>query len=153
MTLEAVAAKAGVSKGGLLYHFPFKDALLEAMLERFRKNMEETREKKSKELKKGPRREIKAFILSSADRDPRKDQIGSALLAAVAHDPRLLQSARDEARKRLDDLTKSAIGFKRTSIIFFAVYGIVLSEILSLSPLNIKERNELLKELLKLADE
>lgn len=33
-TLDAVAAAAGVSKGGLLYHFPSKDALLAAMVRR-----------------------------------------------------------------------------------------------------------------------
>lgn len=32
-TLEAVAAKAGVSKGGLLYHFRTKEALAEALSE------------------------------------------------------------------------------------------------------------------------
>ena len=32
LTLEAVAAEAGVSKGGLLYHFNSKRELLEAML-------------------------------------------------------------------------------------------------------------------------
>ena len=34
MTLEGVAQAAGVSKGGLLYHFPTKEALTEAMIER-----------------------------------------------------------------------------------------------------------------------
>ena len=34
-TMDAVAARAGVSKGGLLYHFPSKDALADAVLERF----------------------------------------------------------------------------------------------------------------------
>ncbi|WP_344196435.1 TetR/AcrR family transcriptional regulator [Aeromicrobium alkaliterrae] len=33
-TLDAVAAAAGVSKGGLLYHFHSKDELVEGMLER-----------------------------------------------------------------------------------------------------------------------
>ena len=33
LTLEAVAKRAGVSKGGLLHHFPTKDALLIAVLE------------------------------------------------------------------------------------------------------------------------
>ncbi|MGH2967659.1 MAG: TetR/AcrR family transcriptional regulator, partial [Solirubrobacteraceae bacterium] len=32
LTLEAVAAQAGVSKGGLLYHFPSKRELLDAMV-------------------------------------------------------------------------------------------------------------------------
>src|ERR1051325_6046950 len=34
LTLAAVAAEAGVSKGGLLYHYATKDALLTAMIER-----------------------------------------------------------------------------------------------------------------------
>jgi AcrR family transcriptional regulator len=34
LTLEAVAKEATISKGGLLYHYPNKMALLEAMLER-----------------------------------------------------------------------------------------------------------------------
>ena len=32
LTLEAVAAQANLSKGGLLYHFPTKDALIEALV-------------------------------------------------------------------------------------------------------------------------
>ncbi|RZQ65220.1 TetR/AcrR family transcriptional regulator [Amycolatopsis suaedae] len=36
VTLEAVAARAEVSKGGLLYHFGSKDALLDGLLERVR---------------------------------------------------------------------------------------------------------------------
>jgi AcrR family transcriptional regulator len=35
-TLDAVAARAGVSKGGLLYHFGSKDALAEGLIERLR---------------------------------------------------------------------------------------------------------------------
>ena len=34
LTLEAVAAQANLSKGGLLYHFPTKDALIEALVTR-----------------------------------------------------------------------------------------------------------------------
>ena len=33
-TLDAVARRAGVSKGGLLYHFPNKEAMISALLER-----------------------------------------------------------------------------------------------------------------------
>ena len=33
LTLEAVAKGAGISKGGLLYHYANKQALLEGMLE------------------------------------------------------------------------------------------------------------------------
>jgi len=153
MTLDAVASRAGVSKGGLLYHFPTKKALLKAMQERFIKQMDKTWKEKAKGLNEGPRREIKAFILSIADRDPKKEQIGSALLAAVAHDPELLQAARDNFRKSLTELLQSGIKFKRAAVIIFAVNGLFLSELLSLSHLSFKERNDLIEELLRLADE
>jgi AcrR family transcriptional regulator len=152
MTLDAVASKAGVSKGGLLYHFPTKDALLRAMLDRFQKIMEQTRKKKGQGLKEGPGREIRAFILANADRDPRKDQIGSALLAAVAHDPKLLEPQRNVFRRRLAEFTQSGLDFKRAAVIYFAVFGLVFSELLSLPHLNIKERNDLIEELLRLAN-
>jgi AcrR family transcriptional regulator len=36
LTLDAVAAEAGVSKGGLLYHFATKDDLVDALIEDWR---------------------------------------------------------------------------------------------------------------------
>ena len=57
MTLDAVAAKARVSKGGLLYHFPTKEALLKALLKRRLRHLEEARERKCAELQEGPARE------------------------------------------------------------------------------------------------
>src|SRR5262245_31273340 len=38
LTLEAVAAEAGMSKGGLLHHFPSKDRLIEGMVVRCAEN-------------------------------------------------------------------------------------------------------------------
>ncbi len=34
LTLEATAAEAGLSKGGVLYHFPSRDALVTGMVAR-----------------------------------------------------------------------------------------------------------------------
>ena len=41
MTLDAVAERAGVSKGGLIYHFPAKETLLAAMVSRLLRRFEE----------------------------------------------------------------------------------------------------------------
>jgi AcrR family transcriptional regulator len=41
LTLEAVAARAGTSKGGLLYHFPSKDALVVGLADRLAAAFEE----------------------------------------------------------------------------------------------------------------
>lgn len=41
VTLDAVAERAGVSKGGLLYHFPSKDALVEGFGQRLSDRVDE----------------------------------------------------------------------------------------------------------------
>src|SRR4029450_10379480 len=41
MTLDVVAQAAGVSKGGLLYHFPSKESLLGALAQRYVQSMEQ----------------------------------------------------------------------------------------------------------------
>ena len=56
MTLDAVAAKAGVSKGGLLHHFPNKVSLLMAMVQRQIKIHQDARKKILKNIPKGPSR-------------------------------------------------------------------------------------------------
>jgi AcrR family transcriptional regulator len=42
MTLDNVAREAGVSKGGVMYHFPTKDDLVRAMIEHFGAKLEES---------------------------------------------------------------------------------------------------------------
>ncbi|MBR2077249.1 MAG: TetR/AcrR family transcriptional regulator, partial [Exiguobacterium sp.] len=41
LTLDEVVKTAGVSKGGLLYHYPSKEALMTAMVERLQQEQNE----------------------------------------------------------------------------------------------------------------
>ena len=116
MTLDAVAAKARVSKGGLLYHFPNKEVLLKALLRRRLQHLEEARKRKCGELQKEPAREIKAYVLSSLSRSRKDTSIGASLLAAVAHDPKLLEPVRGDYQKRLTELIPSGLRFSERSL-------------------------------------
>ncbi len=153
MTLDAVAENASVSKGGLLYHFPNKEALLKAMLERRMRRFKEAQEKKCAELQNGPAREIKAYVLSALGRDRMTDRIGASLLAGIAFNPKLLDPAREDYRKRLEKLIPGELRFERAAVIFLAVDGLRLLELLSLSPFNENQRKRVIQELLRLADE
>ncbi|HEX2186239.1 MAG TPA: TetR/AcrR family transcriptional regulator, partial [Chloroflexota bacterium] len=67
LTLEAVAQEAGVSKGGLLYHFPSKDALISGMLAQL---MEDFTADIARELARepgaAPGRWLRAYVRASA---------------------------------------------------------------------------------------
>lgn len=53
LTLDAVAKRAGVSKGGLLYHFPTKDALIEGLIDYLLHQVDELIEQKMQEEAEG----------------------------------------------------------------------------------------------------
>jgi AcrR family transcriptional regulator len=88
LTLDAVAAEAGISKGGLLYHFPGKEKLVEAMVQRvadhWRKNFQEA----YSVIPEGPGRIVRAMLNTCmADVQCRSDQVrrsSAAVFAALA---------------------------------------------------------------------
>jgi AcrR family transcriptional regulator len=98
LTLETVAARAGVSKGGLLYHFPSKDALIQAMVSRIASLV---RECFSIELAAEPsgrgrhaRALLRLMMSGKGPLLPRLKQVAAPLLAAMASNPTLLDPMR-----------------------------------------------------------
>ncbi len=153
MTLDAVAAKAGISKGGLLHHFPNKVSLLIAMVERQIKMHKEVRTKIMKALPKGPCRELKSIVIAARDRDRMHDRLGASLSAAVSHDPRLSKPIRKVIQDIYTKFRSSDIGFERSAVIALAIDGLRLQEMLSISPFNEEQRTKIIDELLRLTDE
>ena len=154
LTFDAVASKAGVSRGGLLYHFPDKKALLKGMLDRLVERSTESRIKKRAELAEGMEREIAAHVLSFSEEDERTKRVGAAaLFASGAHDPGLLAPMKKEYRKLMDELTRNGLRFERAAVIALATDGLRLLELLSMSPFDKRERSRIIEEMIFLAKE
>ena len=154
LTFDAVALKAVVSRGGLIYHFPDKEALLKGMLDRLLERAKESRAKKRAELAEGTEREIVAHVLSSLEKDDKAERArAAALLASGAHDPGLLAPIKKEYRTLMDDVTGNGLRFERAAVIALATDGLRLLELLSVSPFNKKERSSIVEEMISLAKE
>jgi AcrR family transcriptional regulator len=95
-TLDAVAARAGVSKGGLLYHFGSKAALVSGLCERLA-DLSAADVERMRSADDGPAR---YFVRNC-------EFVGSELDLALLAATRLQQAGYDEARATLDD-TESA---------------------------------------------
>ncbi|KAA1424902.1 TetR/AcrR family transcriptional regulator [Mumia zhuanghuii] len=80
-TLDAVAARAEVSKGGLLYHFPSKDAMVDAMLDRLREQGRADVDK-MKDASQGP---VRYYLETSVDTGSAFDR-GLIAASRVAQD-------------------------------------------------------------------
>ena len=86
-TLDAVARRAGVSKGGLLYHFPNKEAMISALLERMDRLVAED----VQIMANAPEGAAVHFIKASLWADTPLDRVfvAATRLAEVAHEETL----------------------------------------------------------------
>lgn len=98
LTLEAAAREAGVSKGGLLYHFASKEALLAALMQRLAAFIQSSFEATREAVPPGPGRTARACLAwqfdSPGPHDEHTDRASAVFLAAHHHDTALLEPVR-----------------------------------------------------------
>jgi AcrR family transcriptional regulator len=153
LTLDAVAARAGVSKGGLLYNFPSKDALLEAMVARLCDHFEQAIAKAKESAGTGSSDALKAYVTTTLRTDPKQHRVAAALLAAVANDTKLLAPMREHNKRFMAELAASDFDFGQSLAIWLATEGLWLLELFQLLPIATAQRRRLGAELLRLADQ
>lgn len=147
LTLEAVAEESALSKGGLLYHFPNKRALLSGMLELVLSQVEARAREAERGMDKADAK-VAALILAQQSRDDNERAMSRAIIAAAAEDPSLLDPAR-EVIERWVDMARSEGRYGL--LVLLAVEGLRLLEMLNLVALPADERHALYAQMIELA--
>jgi AcrR family transcriptional regulator len=154
MTLEAVAREAGVSKGGLLYHFPSKEALIRGMIGRLIEGFEDALGRElGRDEDAGGGRWTRAYVRASFAEDRWYLQVSAGLLAAVAENPALL----DPLRRGYEDgqrwAERDAIDPAVATLVRLAADGLFFAELLGFAPPEGALRERVLEALLSLTRE
>jgi len=155
MTLDGVAQAAGVSKGGLLYHFPSKEALFGALAKRYVENMDDCVAQAKSGVGETDGRDLKACIVGILEQQPRAKIVGmgAALFAAAANDLTLLDMIRDRIAQYMQQIENSNVDFARAAIVTLAIDGLIMRESLRISSFNEVQRERVVRQLLDIADE
>jgi AcrR family transcriptional regulator len=150
LTLDAVARQAGVSKGGLLYHFPSKDSLIVGMIEQLIAGFNTSLDQ---ELADHPGNWLAAYIRASFSADPEHEKITCALVAALANNPRLLAPVQRQYEEWQSKAAASAPQDELGTIVRLAIDGLWFGELLGFAPPDPEQRRRLQRSLLALAEE
>lgn len=135
LTLDAVAASAGVSKGGLLYHFGTKEALVVGVVSRAVETVDAELHRASASAAPGDfaRAYIDLCLPAQDARDAGKTNALSAALIGVATvDPALIEPLRTAFGRWQSRLENDKIDIVAASVIRLAVDGWWLAEVLDL---------------------
>lgn len=154
LTLENVAWEAGVSKGGLLYHFRSKDDLIRGMVE---EHVRQEERHMHENLGEDPdAKAILRFVIDTAfegrsgyDED---HEIGAALLPAILENPALLEPVENlicEMNRKIDELKDPALGY----ILRLALDGMHFTHMMGIGVIEDWQRKEVFKRMQQLVDE
>jgi len=148
LTLDAVAQEAGVSKGGLLYHFPSKKRLIQAMVDRLIARVDEALQD---ELETSGGDYVTAYIRASFRTQAEPDRVSQALSAAVSSDPELIQPLRERFFRMQQEITAAAASEELGTIIRLALDGLWMSDVFGFAPPSPELREKMLPALLEIA--
>lgn len=152
LTLDAVARHAKVSKGGVLYHFPNKRALIGAMIERLLGDMAVRANTQIQRLE-GPNTMLRALSLADATHLPDEDAMSLAILAASAEDPTLLNPVRETVAGWFTQVEREANDPDLALLVLIANQGLRFLEMLELLPLDSARTRRLRERLLQVAEQ
>ena len=145
LTLDAVAAEAGVSKGGLLYHFGSKRALVDGLLERWLDDFEAAF---------GDEQLAVAFVracdLGSADPQIAASEFG--LLAALIEEPQVLEAVRERYAGWMAGMLAEAADPVDAWLVRLAADGLWYSDLLGIAPPTGEDRRRVIARLVALAE-
>jgi AcrR family transcriptional regulator len=137
LTLEAAAREAGVSKGGLLYHFASKEALLSGLLGRMAEWMRYDFDQTVAAQEPGPGRVTRAVLAWGFGQAPeecneRCDRAAAVFLAAFHHDPALLDPIRAVIAEFREAVAGDGLKPGRGHAIFAATDGLFMARVFGL---------------------
>lgn len=149
MTLEAVAAEAGMSKGGLLHHFHTKDRLIEAMVQRHALGWRNCYGEAYANVPEGPGRMARGLLQRClTDAQCWTEQLRrstSAVFAALAQNPTLIEPMRTAYADLHQRLLEDGLPPGVADAVVTAIDGLWLYWVLGLVPVN-QERMDRLRQ-------
>ncbi|MBU0438336.1 TetR family transcriptional regulator [Staphylococcus succinus] len=152
LTLDAVAKKAGVSKGGLLYHFKNKLTLVQGLVnhadELYRSNVNHRVQEDPQEQGKW----VRAFIEATREHRSENASITSGMLAAQGINSQLLLPLQDTYKTWQNKIEHDGLDKVDATIIRLAIDGLWLSEIFGLDALDESMRAQVLDRLTTYTD-
>ena len=142
LTLDAVAAEAGVSKGGLLYHFASKRALIDGLLERW---LDEFGARLA-----GPGFAA-AYVRASEVTGPENAASEFGMLAAMIEDPAVLGQVRERYAAWMDRMLEDVGDPVDAWLVRLAADGLWYSDLFGIAAPQGADRDRLIERLLALA--
>ncbi len=150
-TIEAVAQEAGVTKGGVMHHFPSKEALVNGLIDQVIEAFNAwVMEELKAEPEDAPGRWLRAYIRTIFSVRYEDMNLIPALAAAVGSDHQTLVRIRRSFEKSQRAALQDGIDPIQATIVRLAIDGVVFARALNVDVLDAETSRQVYEELLRL---
>lgn len=150
LTLDAVAKQAGISKGGLLYHFPNKESLIKGLAQHVFEEVNLNFEKSAENDPVETGRWSRAFIEASKLDLEHNAELNVGIYAASLLNPDIAKNISESYQSILTKLEHDGINPVTATIIRLVIDGIYYSQMLNIAPLEKGMQKEVFQQLVQM---
>lgn len=152
MSLDAVAQRAGLSKGGLLYNFPSKAKLMEALVEMHISQNQAALAEAQKHHSDRPNSLARAIVEVFRGEFCKQEPPSSGLLAAIAENPSFIEPVRAYQRELVERLKSESDDAELACLVFLVVEGLRGMKLFEIEALSREESSRILDRLAQLVE-
>lgn len=150
-TIEAVAQEAGVTKGGLLHHFPSKEALIDGLIDDVMARFAERLEAElAKEPADQPGHWVRAYIRMMLTVQDEDFSLIPTLAAVVASRPETIERLRAAMQSSQLAAARDGIDPTTATILRLAVDGMLFTRAFNLDVIDDESRHNVLDQLIRM---
>jgi AcrR family transcriptional regulator len=149
LTIENVAVAAGVSRGGVLYHFASKEALIQAMLDRLIGRFERIIEDEINNDTEEHGRWTRAFVRATLRMDEETSAVFTPLLAAIAYEPDLLVPLRDR-QEQWQRATENELDPVTAAVVRLASHALWLNDLFAMNTFDQNQKRAIVARLVEM---
>ncbi|PWE18099.1 TetR family transcriptional regulator [Marinicauda salina] len=153
LTIDAVVRESGLSKGGVLYHFASKLALVEGMVQRLVATVEADLAAARADAEAKDEPVLPAVIHVVLHHRKQNSRVSMGVLAAAAENPELLDPVRDFLTRIRQQILDQAADPDLARIVLLAADGLHFADILGLDFLTPDDRSAVEARLVRLVSE
>lgn len=150
LSFDSLAQKSGISKGGILYHFPNREELNRAVRLHVRQRYLAARQEVTDDLPEGKTRALKGWALSSLQNRSKLDAVSAKIMTSGIW---VASEGREHHRERLTTVVKEGASFNRAALVYLAVEGLWFLDLAGFTPFTPKERQHVTDLLLSVIDD
>ncbi|CAG7599512.1 HTH-type transcriptional regulator BetI [Paenibacillus solanacearum] len=151
LTLEAVAKEAGVSKGGLLYHFPNKEALLEGLVHYVTSDFASDVQQRVENAPAASAGTWSRAYLEQTIADMKEQRgISAALIVALFANPDLLSQLQEQYADWQRNFENDGIDPVNSTIVRLVADGLWFSEVFGLGKPDDALREQIVHKLIQM---